>query len=89
MPKNIKKLNIIKELQEDQLSQKDIAKKYNTSTSYISQLKKETKKVDYAQHLGFLYNFMDQYMQPTSIRPPSDYLNKIGKIGEIVDAIKG
>jgi len=89
MPKNIKKFEIIEDIREDVLFQKEIAEKYNVSESYVSQLKNEVKKIDYAKHLRFLYNFMDQYMQPNSEKPSEEYLDKIDKIGGVVDAIKG
>ncbi len=88
MPKNIKKQDIIKDIKDDLLLLKDIAKKYDVSLSYISHVKKEIWKIDYKQLLRFLYNFMERYMQPTEERPSNDYLDKIGEIGDILNAIK-
>lgn len=88
MPKNIKKQDIIKDIEEDLLLLKDIAKKYDVTLSYISHVKKEIFKVDYKLHLKFLYNFMNNYMRPNNRIPSDKLLNKIGEIGEIIDVIE-
>lgn len=88
MPKNTKKDAIINDLNEDLLLQKDIALKHNVSVGYVSQVKKDINKIDADLWLKFLYNFMNEYMQPNNKKPSDSLLDKIGKIGDILDVFK-
>jgi len=58
---------------------KEISEDLNTSNSKIFR-----KIISY---FIFLYDFMNEYMEPNHKNPPNNYLKEIEKIGEIINVL--
>lgn len=62
MPKKNIKNKVIAALKEDILFQSEIAKKFDVSESYVSQIKTDLKRQKLHSYIKFLYNLMNTKM---------------------------
>lgn len=83
MPKNTKKEKIKKEIIKDEKSLVDIAKMFDVSQPYVSQVKIEVEREIYLENLKFMWDLMNHKMKFTE--KPTDFdKSKIKEVSQLI-----